>query len=594
LNIDLRTMIFVLGISSFLQVVAIFAQYRINKTYSGVGWWLLAFLALAVGLILSLLRDVIDLKLITIVLASTLTFSGPVFIYIGIMRFLGRKEQGGMIFGFYVFFLLAYLFYTFVTDDINLRSIISAVAIGFFSFLTAQKLFVHKPRAIMGSANFLSIAWLIQGVFFAFRAVILLTASPVHSYFTPTLIQASTYIFTFIISTLVVFGLIIMINQRLNTETREAKEHFELIFHTSPDAALITRLKDGVIVNVNEGFLTMTGFTRAETIGKSSLDVNIYKDPLDRQKIVADLMEKGSCENFEAIFQRKDGSSLPGVLSAKILTLYDDVPHIISITRDIGARVRAEEQIRQANVDLEQRIAERTAYLEAANKEIVSFTYAISHDLRIPVRAIASFSQILSEEYHSQLDGEGQRLLDIILQNTHKLDLLINGILSLLNVSQSQLKISPVDMTSLVRSVYLEIASPAEQASFTFNLSPLPTCAGDEGLIHLVWSNLIANAIKYSLPKEERTIAVGSKVAEGLTIYYIKDNGVGFNPKYANKLFGLFERLHKVGQFEGSGIGLAIVQRAVQRHGGKVWAESVLNQGATFYFSIPGKQKTHE
>jgi light-regulated signal transduction histidine kinase (bacteriophytochrome) len=261
---------------------------------------------------------------------------------------------------------------------------------------------------------------------------------------------------------------------------------------------------------------------------------------------------------------------------------------------EITERKRAEEQILQTNADLEQRVAERTAHLEAANKEIASVNYSIAHDLNIPVRAIDGFSQILMEEYHHQLDGEGQRLLGVIRQNTHKLDRLIKDMLALLRVSQNELKISPIDMTSLVQSVYLETASPEEQAQFTFSVSPLPETHGDPALMRLIWSNLISNAVKFTLPKEERTIRVGSQVMGGETIYSIQDSGVGFNPKYTPKIFGLFERLHKGDQFEGMGVGLAIVERAVQRHDGKVWAEGVIDQGATFYFSLPQRQIFYE
>jgi len=589
MNIDLRTLILVLGIANFLQVIAIFLQYRINRTYPGIGWWLLAFLSLAVGFIFTLLRDGLPIKLITIIAGSTLTFSGPVFMYIGVMRFLGKKENRKMVIWLYVIFLLLYFYYTYVIDDINARSVISAAIIAFYSFLTVQKLFVYKQRSITASANYLCVAWFIQGSFFAFRAVDLLIASPVSGYFTPTLIQAATFLFVLIISTLVTFGLIIMVNQRLNAETREAKEHFELIFHTSPDAALITRLNDGVIVNVNEGFSALTGFTRDETLGKSTLDINIFTDPADRQKIVDKLSAQGICVNYEAIFQRKDGSRINGMMSAKVFPL-QDIPHIISITRDISAQVREEEEIRQLNAELEKRVARRTAHLEAANKAITTFTYSISHDLRIPLRAIAGFSQILMEEYHNKLDGEGQRLLGVIQQNTHKLDQLINDMLALLNMSQNKLKITHIDMTDLVNTVYHETASPEEQEKFIFDLQPLPEIEGDVALMRMVWTNLISNAIKFTLPKDERIIRVGGKHEDGMNVFYVMDSGVGFNPKYAHKLFGLFERLHKADQFEGAGVGLAIVQRAVQRHRGKVWAEGVPDEGATFYFSIPLRQ----
>ncbi len=588
MNIDIRTLVIVLGITNFLQVIAIFLQYLINKSYRGIGWWLLAFLSVALGFITALLRDVVSIKLISIIITNILTISGPLFIYIGITRFLGKKEQRGTIISFLVIFVLFCSYFTYVTDDINARTVILSVSLSAISFLTAQKLYANKTRSIAASANFLSAGWLIQGLFFALRGVATLTVAPIDNYFTPTWMQAVTYLFTLIISALITFGLIIMVNQRLYAEMRESKEHFELIFHTSPDAALITRLDDGLIVNVNEGFTTLTGFTGAETIGKSSLDVKIWKNPADRQKAIAELSEKGFCENIEAIFQRKDGGQIIGSLSARTISL-QGIPHVISVTHDISERVRSEEQIRQLNAELEQRVAQRTAHLEAAKNEIASFTYSISHDLRIPVRAIDGFSQILVDEYHRQLEPEGQRLLGVIRQNTHKLDQIINEMLALLQVSQGELKIARIDMTSLVDSVYAEIASPEVQAKFSFMLSPLLEVDGEPALLRLVWRNLLSNAIKFTLPKDKPIIRVSSALEDGRVIYSIKDNGVGFDPKYIHKLFGLFERLHKVDQFEGNGIGLAIVLRVVQRHGGKVWAEGALDLGATFYFSLPGK-----
>jgi PAS domain S-box-containing protein len=335
MNIDLRTLILVAGITNFIQVVAIFCQRQIYKSYRGVGWWLLGFLSIAVGFIFTLLRDVTTFKLLTIIAGSTLTFSGPVFVYIGVMRFLNKKENRAMVFWLYVVFLLPYFYFTYLQDDINARSVIGAVMVTFYSFLTAQRMYFYKTRSIAASATFLSIAWCIQGCFFTLRSIDLLTASPITSYFAPTLIQASTFLFTLIISSLVTFGLILIVNQRSNAETTEAEKHFEIIFHASPEAVLISRLRDGVIVNVNEGFTVLTGFTKEDAIGRSTLEINIYKNPLDRQKIVNELVEKGFCENYEAEFQRKDGSLINGVLSAKIFPLHD-IPHVISISRDVS------------------------------------------------------------------------------------------------------------------------------------------------------------------------------------------------------------------------------------------------------------------
>jgi signal transduction histidine kinase len=222
-------------------------------------------------------------------------------------------------------------------------------------------------------------------------------------------------------------------------------------------------------------------------------------------------------------------------------------------------------------------------------QELEAFSYSVSHDLRAPLRAIDGFSRFVLEGYKEKLDDEGKRLLNIIRTNTQKMDQLITDMLKLSRTSLTEMKLSRIDMTTLVNSIYREILSPEIQEKFVFSVSSLPDIFGDPALIRQVWTNLISNAIKYTLPKEERRIEIGGGVENSVNIYYIKDTGVGFNPDYTHKLFDLFQRLHKAEEFEGTGVGLAIVQRIILRHGGKVWAEGKVNEGATFYFSLPKK-----
>jgi PAS domain S-box-containing protein len=584
MNIDIRTLVFVLGITHIIQVIVFYYQYRINKNYRGPGWWLMWSAAEVTGFTFLILREIPSIHRIAIVVQNTMIVAGVIFLYIGIMRFLDKKENRPVALSVFILFFTSFLYFVYADDNIYIRSIILSVTLAIISFLTAYGLLVNKTPAINATANFTAVIFLLHGGFFSFRTVVLLSGVS-YTMFAPTPLNVAIYVDALIVSILWTFCFIVMINQRLNAEISEAKEHFELIFNTSPDAVLITRPNDGLIVNINEKFTELTGYSRDESVGKSSLSINIWADPEDRRRVVAELGEKGFCENYEAVFNMKDGSRLTGIMSAKIINILG-VPHIISVTRDITRRKEAEDEIRRLNAELEERVAERTAKLETVNKELEAFTYSVAHTMRAPLRALDGFSSIIMKKHSDKLGSEGNRLLNIIRSSSHEINNFITDMLEFLRVSLDKITLSRIDMKMLVNSVYLETISQEIRSRFVFSVGALPEAIGDPEMMRYLWSNLISNAVKYTLPKEERRIEIGSCMIEGENAYYIKDTGVGFDSKYKDKLFGVFHRLHRAEDFEGTGIGLAVVGRIVSRHGGRVWAEGEVGKGATFYFTL--------
>ena len=225
--------------------------------------------------------------------------------------------------------------------------------------------------------------------------------------------------------------------------------------------------------------------------------------------------------------------------------------------------------------------------LEAANKELEAFSYSVSHDLKAPVRAIEGFSRRLVAKHAANLDTEGIRLLNVVCTNTKRMNQLIDDLLAFSRLGQQQIRKSVIDLSVLTKHIFQQFLDQAPERDLQLTVNDLPLVLGDPNLIKQVMVNLLANAIKYTRPGKPAVIEVGGRSEGSETFYYIKDNGIGFDERYAHKIFGTFERLHSADEYEGTGIGLAIVKRIIERHGGRVWAEGKLNDGATFYFALP-------
>lgn len=525
----------------------------------------------------------------------------------------------------------------------------------------------------------------------------------------------------------------------------QSEEKFNKAFQNSPDAITLTRATDGTILEINQSFERLSGYSRDEVLNQSSLLMDLWADPEDRIRYLNILKEKKRVLDFETRFRTKSGEIRDFFVSGEIFNLNNE-PHILGVLRDITELKKNREEIfilnsmlnelieaikklsaakdmtgiiqviktsarKLVNSDgvtfvikdgdycfyadedaisplwkgkrfplsscisglamtsgqniiiedidlddrvphdvykdtfvrsilmvpmkgdssigaignywatrhfptpieaelleslsdaaaiaienvklyneLEARVTDRTSKLQAANQELEAFSYSVSHDLRAPLRGIDGFSKILLEDYSENLDDEGKRICTIIRDNTQKMGRLIDDLLAFSRIGRKELQKSLVDMNLLVRAVFEEVAGPEGNNKVLFDPGELLPVWGDHNMLYQVWANLLSNALKFSSGKPDPTISISCKGSEHEITFSVKDNGAGFDMNYSSKLFGVFQRLHSTKEFDGTGVGLAIVQRIIQRHGGKVWAEGKVNEGAAFYFSLPKEE----
>lgn len=378
--------------------------------------------------------------------------------------------------------------------------------------------------------------------------------------------------------------------KRAEEALRRSEERTRAILETALDAIVVMDA-NGTVREWNPAAERMFGFSRETAIGRPLAD--LIFPPYLRMRYATGLaqhfVEGGSPmlnRRTEAIAQRADGSEFPvelAITEARSEHETTFTGHIIDITE----RKHAEAQIRQLNTELEARVRKRTEQLELANRELEAFSYSVSHDLRAPLRHINGFVEILQSSAAETLDEESRGFLNTIADSARQMGRLIDDLLAFSRVGRAELRFIPVKLENLLAEAMREVRGELATRDVRWEIGPLPEVRGDPSMLRQVLVNLLSNALKYSRPRSPAVIQVKASESDSEHVISVSDNGVGFDATYASKLFGVFQRLHPAHEFEGTGIGLAIVRRVITRHGGKVWAEGEVDRGATFSFSLP-------
>ncbi|HXI32983.1 MAG TPA: PAS domain S-box protein [Gemmatimonadales bacterium] len=352
------------------------------------------------------------------------------------------------------------------------------------------------------------------------------------------------------------------------------EETFRLLVDSIQDYAVFMIDTGGHVVTWNAGAERLKGYRADEVLGRHLAVFYPVEDQAKAGRMLQTAATAGRASD-EGWRVRKDGSRF---WAEAILTAIRDrdgrLLGFAKVTRDLTERRRAADELARTNAELE------------------TFSYSVSHDLRAPLRAMNGYAQALLEDHAAGLDAEGLRLLVVVRDNAQRLGEMIDALLTFSRLGRQALKVGPLDMTELARSVADELRHGAKDHTPDVRIDPLPAATGDRTLIRQVFANLLGNAFKFTRGRPSPRIEVGARSAGGDMVYLVRDNGAGFDMKYADKLFQVFSRLHHHDEFEGTGVGLALVQRIIQRHSGRIWAEGVLNQGATFYFTLPRESKS--
>lgn len=579
MSIDVRSIIIVLGITQLIQILIFSYQYIVNKNIKGPGWWLLWSATEAVGFFMMLFRNVPKVSLPVLMFQDIFLLLGMIFIYIGVINFLDKKPDKKLILIFYSLFIAVHLWFLLITDNIVIRSLALSVSVSFIAFYTAYKLFRYRTKDIYITANLNIVIFVLHGLVFAYRALLTVRGYMVNDAFAHNLFNLLPYADAIVASLMWTFGFIIMLNQKLNSHITAAKSQFELIFNTSPEAAVISDLSDGTFLDCNETFTKLLGYTKEEMIGRSSLSVNLWYDPEVRKRLITILRSTGSCENEDVTFRKKNGELITGLFSGKLITIKGQ-DLMLSITHDITERKKADQEILLKNEELRK-----------LNLEKDKLFSVIAHDLRNPFTAFLGLTEVMV--YDKKLSPEEMRqIAGDIHFSSKKLYSLLENLLEWSRAEQGLIRYNPqvLNLSELVA----ESVSKSEDIAYSKNigitteLSSGLQILADRNIFLTIMRNLLSNAVKFTADGGKISIRA-EKTNSGDVKISVSDTGIGMSKEIIDSLFSFDSQNNRPGTNgeTSTGLGLMLCKGYIEKSGGSISVTSTPGNGSTFSFTIP-------